>query len=125
MKKLFAQSVILAAFFAACFANIALASDGGSLIIENKSSGRSYNIEVKSDGSFDSPALPPGEYSFRFKVGSTVPHQVKLNYEVVAPRDHASGQASGKRAKTTEAKVVLGGIKTGEESWRGGSIAID
>ncbi len=79
--------------------------------------GKVTKVPVKDDGTFTTPALKAGTYSFSWGASNpttvggsgmssgrataedtwTPPSQVCVTHEIVAPRDLATGQASGKR----------------------------
>ncbi len=70
--------------------------------------GKTVKTKIQPDGTFDSPALPPGEYVCSFtwdlakgkaarSASKPSPASVSLTYEVKAPRDQSSGMATGKR----------------------------
>jgi hypothetical protein len=56
------RTFLLALFAIICITDLAVASSG-TLVVENRSSGRTYGIMVKSDGTFESPDLPTGDYT--------------------------------------------------------------
>jgi len=63
--------------------------------------GTSTKVAVANDGSFKSPALKAGTYSWSWGVSQASRvnkiEAIVVHHEIVAPRDVASGQSTGKR----------------------------
>ena len=72
-----------------------------------------------TDGACVVPPLALGNYSVLVcdAQGKVVPTDIKLDYAVVSPRDHTSGQASGKRVHSdiTISKRLVQGAKPGNQ----------
>ena len=72
-----------------------------------------------TDGACVVPPLSAGKYSVLVcdAEGSIVPTDIKLDYAVVSPRDHTSGQSSGKRVHSdiTISKRTVAGDKPGNQ----------
>jgi hypothetical protein len=76
--------------------------------VKGECSGKKFKMTQQSDGSWLAKGVPAGTYKICYSVdntlwteqkssGKTVPPMVTFNFEVQAPRDMATGQASGKR----------------------------
>ena len=72
-----------------------------------------------TDGSCVVPPLALGNYSVLVcdEHGKVIPTDIKLDYAVVSPRDHTSGQSSGKRVHSdiTISKRTVEGAKPGNQ----------
>ncbi len=71
------------------------------------------------DGACVVPPLAAGNYTVLVcdAQGNIVPTDIKLEYAVVSPRDHSSGQSSGKRVHSdiTISKRTVEGAKPGNQ----------
>lgn len=84
-------------------AQTVFATTSGTLVVENRSSGRTYSITVKADGTFESPAVPSGSYRLiwsprsniaRTKAGTikNCPAGATVKYEVASSASRSGSQ---------------------------------
>ena len=112
MKNLlFARKFMLAALATMCIASNVLATGiSGTLVIENKSKGRHYSITVKPDGTFETPELVPGSYTFKCTLttsdGKTAPGSAAIEYALFNPKEIGLDHSSQKRVNKIEALCV-------------------
>jgi hypothetical protein len=93
------------------------------MYLEVKAEKGEMHVVHCADGSCVIPPLAAGNYTVLVcdAHGKVVPTDIKLEYSVVGPRDHASGQATGKRVHSdiTISKRLVAGAKPSNQ------IAID
>jgi hypothetical protein len=112
------------------FAGNAVATGiGGTLVIENKSKARSYSITVKPDGSFETPQLPAGSYTFTCTLtaadGTVSPTSASIEYTIFNPKEIGVDHAAQKRVNKVEALVVKQKVARPESQATWQPIAID
>lgn len=101
----------------------------GTLVVESRSKARTYSITVKADGSFETPALPPGSYTFKCTLtasdGTVLPGSAAIEYAIFNPKEIGLDHASEKRVNKIEAIAIKQKVArpTSQATWQ--PIAID